>query len=46
MERNVLLVSNSTVHGSDYLNHCAEEIKAVGRNRFIIHRERYINERE
>ena len=27
MKRNLLLVSNSTLHGSGYLDHCADEIK-------------------
>lgn len=27
MKRNLLLISNSTLHGSGYLDHCAEEIK-------------------
>jgi dipeptidase E len=27
MNRNLLLVSNSTLHGSGYLDHCADEIK-------------------
>jgi len=27
MKRNLLLISNSTLHGSGYLDHCADEIK-------------------
>jgi len=27
--RNILLISNSTLHGSGYLDHCAEEIKKL-----------------
>jgi len=36
MKRNLLLVSNSTVHGSGYLDHCADEIKKFLGNRKTI----------
>ncbi|MCK4364463.1 MAG: dipeptidase PepE [Thermoplasmatales archaeon] len=29
MTRNLLLISNSTLHGSGYLDHCADEIKKI-----------------
>jgi dipeptidase E len=29
MKRNLLLISNSTLHGSGYLDHCADEIKKI-----------------
>jgi dipeptidase E len=33
MSRNLLLISNSTLHGSGYLDHCAEEIKQFLKNK-------------
>ncbi len=33
MKRNLLLISNSTLHGSGYLDHCAEEIKQFLKNK-------------
>ena len=36
MKRNLLLVSNSTLHGSGYLDHCADEIKKFLGNRKTI----------
>jgi dipeptidase E len=30
--RNILLISNSTLHGSGYLDHCADEIKQLLKN--------------
>ncbi|MCD6204376.1 MAG: dipeptidase PepE [Candidatus Marinimicrobia bacterium] len=33
MSRNLLLISNSTLHGSGYLDHCAENIKTFLGNR-------------
>jgi dipeptidase E len=33
MKRNLLLISNSTLHGSGYLDHCADEIKKFLGNR-------------
>lgn len=32
MTRNILLISNSTLHGSGYLDHCADEIKKILKN--------------
>lgn len=36
MKRNLLLVSNSTLHGSGYLDHCEEEIKKFLKNKKTI----------
>lgn len=36
MERKCLLISNSTLHGSGYLDHCAEEIKQFLGNKSTI----------
>ena len=37
MTRNLLLISNSTLHGSGYLDHCADEItKFLGNKRTIL----------
>lgn len=36
MKRNLLLVSNSTLHGSGYLDHCADEIQKFLGNRKTI----------
>jgi len=36
MKRNLLLISNSTLHGSGYLDHCADEIKKFLGNRKTI----------
>ena len=37
MRRNLLLISNSTLHGSGYLDHCADEItKFLGNNTGIL----------
>jgi len=33
MVRNLLLISNSTLHGSGYLDHCADEIKKLLENK-------------
>jgi len=33
MTRNLLLISNSTLHGSKYLDHCADEIKKFLKNK-------------
>ncbi len=33
MKRNLLLISNSTLHGSGYLDHCADEIKKILKDR-------------
>jgi len=33
MIRNLLLISNSTLHGSGYLDHCADEIKKILKNK-------------
>jgi len=33
MTRNLLLISNSTLHGSGYLDHCADEIKKLLENK-------------
>lgn len=33
MARNLLLISNSTLHGSGYLDHCADEIRKFLKNR-------------
>ncbi len=37
MNRNLLLVSNSTLHGSGYLDHCADEIKKfLGKRKSVL----------
>jgi dipeptidase E len=37
MKRNLLLISNSTLHGSGYLDHCADEIKKfLGKRKTIL----------